>query len=323
MTEFSSDRRAVLAGGVSAAGLVLLSGCSESGGSPGGHPRNASEAAVPDDQIAAYVQSWDSAKELRQQHADLVQAHPGLAKLYFAFGEPDQQGNIHMPEMDPDAAAAFTDLVKDLGNLPVALSVGGYGDETSHQKLLGGWAVALDHPEAFAQETTKARAKLAGMLGRSVTEIGLDIDFEYPTVAQREKFTSLMNRLRGTLGTTALTLAMPAHDNQEGYDISQLEKIVDGINLMTYAYDNGSGTPKMVVDDVAAFAAKLKDPSKLIVGYSTDAQNDPLISSPAAMGKIHQAIGGRGIRTGGSFVWRSNGLSSEALRQLHLGVAAG
>ncbi|HXW14397.1 MAG TPA: glycoside hydrolase family 18 protein [Terriglobia bacterium] len=74
---------------------------------------------------------------------------------------------------------------------------------------------------------------------------GIDIDWEYPTAAQKQSFTNLLVELRQQLDPTAsadnrgylLTIAAPAGEsNYKNIDLAQISPQLDWINLETYDF---------------------------------------------------------------------------------------
>jgi len=262
--------------------------------------------------VDAYVPNWLDPEQYAAMQANL---RPGdLRRLYVAFAIPNVMGGVLLDQ----TPAGLVDLVHHLGeNTKVSLSVGGYGDTaapakspSSRSSVLAGWEAALQDPQGFTAKVAAARAALGLALGRPGSEIGLDLDFEYPSEKQRGALTYLVGALRPTV-QASLTMAVPARDNLGGFDIDKLTPTIDRFNVMTYAYGRDT-TPAMVVRDVRDWAERA-DSTKIAVGYSTEL-TDASINTPAAFGDIHRQV--QDVGANGSFVWTTEGLTPAHLTAL-------
>ncbi|KZW01393.1 hypothetical protein EXIGLDRAFT_738540 [Exidia glandulosa HHB12029] len=121
-------------------------------------------------------------------------------------------------------------------NLKVLLSVGGW---TYSQSGHFNFVTDASKRATFVQTAVKAVENYA--------LDGIDIDFEYPTAAQKSAFTSLMLALRQALDALQsskgdaqpylLTAALPAGlSNAANFDVGTLANVLDYFNLMTYDY---------------------------------------------------------------------------------------
>jgi hypothetical protein len=323
MTEFetytahpepSFSRRAFLyAGTVLAVGASLL-GCERTDGGPA-RVRTSETVAAPLP-LGVYAEDW------LEPHID-SDVNPGdVQTVYIAFGIPTVSGEISFEPPQPDSA--MLEFIGHLGvNTEVVLSIGGWGDEeapksseTSRTSVLAGMKQALVDPDGFVSAVSLTRERLAAALGRPIDKIGVDVDFEYPTIEQTTGLTGLMQLLRQSLPKASLTMAVPSDsDNLAGYDIPRLAEIVDRLNVMTYANGADYGPDNVVADIQQNFTPYVKDSTKIAVGLSTHPE-DPLLCTPEAMAQIHQKIKDRAIAVGGFFVWSADGLTAEHIAAL-------
>jgi GH18 family chitinase len=129
-------------------------------------------------------------------------------------------------------------------NLKTLLSVGGWSHRSAH-----GVALHVDgRDSAFACPVHRQRAQVRRDNGFD----GIDIDWEYPAdptrggrPADKKNFTSLMKELREAIASEAgknqkpallLTVATPAGNQAELFELGEVAKHVDWINLMTYDF---------------------------------------------------------------------------------------
>jgi hypothetical protein len=197
----------------------------------------------------------------------------------------------------------------------VSLSIGGYGDTTvarslpsSRAAIQRGWQTALTNPQGFAAAALETSSRLATELNLPPNEIGLDIDFEYPSVAQRTALTGLMRVLRAA-SDTQLSMAIPSHYNLDGYDVPVLAGIADQINVMTYANGADYG-PADATTDIRSFLKLAENPGNIAVGFSTDPAENPLLATPDAVLKLRRGLEAEGLSPRTEFIWSSDGLDA-------------
>lgn len=121
-----------------------------------------------------------------------------------------------------------------------------------HLKVLfsvGGWTLSAPFP-AVAADPIRRQA-FADSAAAWVSEQGfdgIDIDWEYPSLADKDNFTALMETTRQALDqqgqrdgkTYLLTIAAPAGAAKlAALDLSRLADVLDWINVMTYDYSGG------------------------------------------------------------------------------------
>lgn len=112
---------------------------------------------------------------------------------------------------------------------------------------VGGWT--LSTPFSTVAGSASLRAAFAASCADWVSAQGMDgidIDWEYPSVADKDHFTALIAATRAALDakgqadgkTYLLTLAAPAAESRiAAWDLPALAAAVDWINLMTYDYN--------------------------------------------------------------------------------------
>lgn len=158
-----------------------------------------------------------------------VPVDPSLfTHINYAFGHvTDSFDSVRIG--NPDGFCQVVDLKKQNSKLKVLLSIGGWGsgnfsEMAASDSLRGKFAQAcLDIVEAYGID-------------------GIDIDWEYPTVAaagisaspdDTGNFTLLMRDLRNVLGKDRLlTLATPA--SAKHFDFKAFLQYVDFVNIMAY-----------------------------------------------------------------------------------------
>jgi chitinase len=167
---------------------------------------------------------------------------------------------------------------------------------------VGGWA-HTDPPMAWLFTTMAETEKSRGeFISRSLAYVrdngfdGIDIDWEFPGDATRggrpidtKNFTLLMKEFREAIAKEAasskkpsllLTVATPAGDNMKLFELGEVQKYVDWINLMTYDFagdwDKATGmnapngkTGPGVPTSVANYLAAGVPPNKLVLGMPT------------------------------------------------------
>ncbi len=250
----------------------------------------ASPASSSDYKVIGYFTNWVETRKGCEFLAKDVDPS-AFTHINFAFAEvdpgPKGKAEPHFG-LAPFGAAAKS---RDLGNpgLKTLLSV-------------GGWA-HTDPPMAWLfttmAETEKSRAEF---IANSLKYVrgngfdGIDIDWEFPGDATRggrpidtKNFTLLMKEFReaiakevasGKKPALLLTIATPAGDNYKLFELGEVQKYVDWINLMTYDFagdwdaatgmnapnsKTGPGVPTSVANYLAAGVPA----HKLVLGMPT------------------------------------------------------
>jgi chitinase len=159
---------------------------------------------------------------------------------------------------------------------------------------LGGWGGCETCSPVFS--TRQGRSAFARSVDRAIRHFGadgIDLDWEYPTIAgypghpfapgDKATFTSLLQQLRNTLGTRrVISFAAGGfqHYLENAVDWKAAMKYVDYVNLMTYDFVSGAATTtghhtalystasqKESTDNcVKALVRKGVSPKKLIIG---------------------------------------------------------
>jgi len=189
-------------------------------------------------QVIGYVMDGKTLPSIDARKLDVIN---------FAFAHVDAAHAVFLPgDTAPQALRQLAALKQDNPRLRIVLSIGGWG--------------AGHFSEAAATPAARARfASTAIALMRLHRLDGLDIDWEYPTLAgpgishspeDRDNFTAMLAEARGQLDTLAastggsylLTIAAADGEAARGLDLPRIAPLLDWINLMTYDF-HGSLTP--------------------------------------------------------------------------------
>jgi chitinase len=165
-----------------------------------------------------------------------------LTHLFYAFATIEQ-GHLVLPEDAPAHLEALAGLKRGHPGLRTVLSIGGWG--------AGGFSDAALTERSRAAFAEEALAAADGF-------DGIDLDWEFPVSGgpaevthrpeDRRNATLLANVLRARLETgKILTAALPAgrlqsagpYDPAESFEIAELAKVLDFVNLMTYDFGTG------------------------------------------------------------------------------------
>lgn len=223
---------------------------------------------VPQKLISGYFPSWRwYDRDKLVQPATLDYSRYDIINYAFLDVEPNGSISLTDPWADKNlllgpinngSAPAGYDQSKDLGNPVYHQSGKRFSDYAHRNKVrlvvsLGGWA----HSENFSQvaASAAARARLASQCGTIVQLYqldGIDIDWEYPGQIERggraedkQNFTLLLQAIRQALDQKErqlrrellLTIACSAAPaRMTDIDWPQVKNLVDGINLMSYAF---------------------------------------------------------------------------------------
>jgi len=143
----------------------------------------------------------------------------------WAFGIPFETSIL---EVDPTAIKLLLAKKKVNPELKCLISI-------------GGWGTNFDTAMASKENQIKFAANCQTLLEEYQLD-GLDIDCEYPTSKQRGEFTELIKEIRKAIGVEKiLTIATPAAEQTtERFDLKELGRWCDYINVMCYDYDYGT-----------------------------------------------------------------------------------
>lgn len=146
-------------------------------------------------------------------------------------------------DADKQAFARLIALKKDYPHLKVMLSLGGWGGCETCSDVFNN----ADNRTAFAQSTLA--------IIKEHNADGIDLDWEYPTVAgypghtfadyDRDNFSALVQALRTAFGTKyELSFAAGGFDSflEKAVDWDAIMPLLDNVNIMSYDIVNG-GTP--------------------------------------------------------------------------------
>ncbi|WP_433202835.1 glycoside hydrolase family 18 protein [Dactylosporangium sp. CS-047395] len=165
-----------------------------------------------------------------------------LTHLFYAFATIEQ-GHLTLPEDAPAHLEDLAALKRGHPNLRTVLSIGGWG--------AGGFSDAALTRRSRAVFVEEALALADGF-------DGIDLDWEFPVSGgpaevthrpeDRRNATLLAKDLRERLGDEyILTAALPAgrlqaagpYDPAESFEIAELARVLDFVNLMTYDFGTG------------------------------------------------------------------------------------
>lgn len=166
-----------------------------------------------------------------------------LTHIIYSFLHLDGNKLSFDSATDKQALQRLVALKKQHPQLKVMLSLGGWGGCETCSDIFNN----ADNRKAFAQSTLA--------IIKEYNADGIDLDWEYPTVAgfpghkyaayDRASFTALVQQLRIALGNRyELSFAAGGFDNflETAVDWDAIMPLFDNVNLMTYDIVNG-GTP--------------------------------------------------------------------------------
>ncbi|XP_037094087.1 probable chitinase 10 [Pollicipes pollicipes] len=256
-------------------------------------------AEVIDDNLAppkvfCYVTSWARDREGRGRFSPADLDPKLCTHVVWAFGGI-QQGRIELPSQDQDRRDDDSDYqqllrLRDANpNLKLLLGLGGYAvDPATFQDL----TASSYRMNTFVYDAVDAI--------RKVKLDGVDIHWEYPSGHQdRRAYSSLLQEFRLAFDSEAsatrkprllLTAALPANPDaiQAGYDIPEISKYLDFLNLMAFdfhgAWDDvvGHNAPLYPMESASRAEKKLSvdgaarelvregaPPEKILIGLAT------------------------------------------------------
>lgn len=182
----------------------------------------------------AYLPTWLTP----EQNERIANIAPQLGGVTIAFALPSAAGEVQAPVIED-----IQSFKRIIGALPteatVSLAIGGWGgDDAAHKAILQGFKNGAAHPETFVKSTEQVMQTLEEQIGHEVK--GIDIDWEYPTVADAEGFTTLLTTLKRELPNARLSIAAPAYDTPASRGINtalrqpKVRSALDRVHVMTY-----------------------------------------------------------------------------------------
>jgi len=284
----------------------LLAACAGST-PPNGPAKTPPQAAIPAEQpgyrVIGYFTNWvENRKGCEFKATDV---DPSIfTHVNFAFAQVDPgQGGRAKPawRISPFGEGAS----HDLGPRGLYAQVNALKTKNTNLKTLisvGGWS-HTDPPMAWLfttmAESESSRGQFIDSSLKYVRENGfdgIDIDWEYPADPTRggrpidtKNFTLLVKEFRQAISVEAqksarppllLTLATPAGDQAKYFELGEIQKHVDWINLMTYdfagSWDPATGmnapnslTGPSVQSAVTTYLASGVPAEKLVLGMPT------------------------------------------------------
>ncbi|MDR1025306.1 MAG: glycoside hydrolase, partial [Treponema sp.] len=150
------------------------------------------------------------------------------------------------------------------------------------------------------------RELIADLLGAARNFDGLQIDFEYIPVRDREQFFSFLGELRAGLRDKFFTVALKARTrpvNNDVHDYARIGPLVDRILVMAYDEHWAGSAPGPVAGmewcrDVASYACSVIGREKLIMGlpFYGRAWIEPNPAKAYIYSQIESLLGENGIR---------------------------
>jgi len=229
---------------------------------------------LPENQRAArvfcYYTNWSNRRPGMGQFTPEDIDHTMCTHIFFAFATI--KDNRIAPSEDSDVGDAFTEGTYD--------RIQKIKEQNPKVKLLlavGGWAFGSEPFRALTENLFRMNGFVYDAIGflREHGFDGLDIDWEYPRGADdRASFVSLIKELRLAFEGEAessdnekllLTAAVPASFEAiaAGYDVPELAKYLDYINVMTYDFHGqwenrvGHNSPLFPLNSASDFQKKL------------------------------------------------------------------
>ncbi|GFR69857.1 chitinase [Elysia marginata] len=192
-----------------------------------------------------YFPSWASSRPSPLASYGVSDIDPKLCThIVYAFGKIDRDSKLLVPttplleDSRPNFVGKyrlFNDIKRENSRLKTLLSLGGQNDDGSGFKIITESDIIV---KRFAENAVKFLRK------RDFD--GLDIDWEYPTKETKRSFVLLLKALREAFDAEVanghskllLTIAGPPglYYIEPGYDIHNIARYVDYVNLMTYDY---------------------------------------------------------------------------------------
>lgn len=169
--------------------------------------------------VIGYYRSWH-----KKAYPHTAVPYQFLTHIAHAFIWPEANGNLAM-----DPFFLYPDLVKTAheNGVKIVVSLGGWGNDE-------GFGPMVSDP--------KARKNFVDQLVRFCVKNGYDgadLDWEYPSAAERDNLSLLVSELRREFQKNKLEIlsaALPAKDWRNGYDINVLKENMDWFGIMTYDF---------------------------------------------------------------------------------------
>ena len=220
--------------------------------------------------VFCYYTNWSNRRPGMGQFTPEDIDHSMCSHIFFAFATI--KDNKIAPSEDSDVGDAFTEGAYD--------RIQALKTQNPKVKILlavGGWAFGSEPFRALTENLFRMNGFVYDAIGflREHGFDGLDIDWEYPRGADdRASFVSLIKELRLAFEGEAessdndkllLTAAVPASFEAiaAGYDVPELAKYLDYINVMTYDFHGqwenrvGHNSPLFPLNSASAFQKKL------------------------------------------------------------------
>jgi GH18 family chitinase len=225
---------------------------------------------VTGQELEVYMPTWLSADEYKQ-----LQVLPGLKninRIIGAFAIPKSASKLSVPVISPE----LKDLLTTVPDTKFGLSIGGWGaTPEQHTSILGAWDDALAKPKLFSKRALAAAHEVGADY--------IDLDMEYPSVAQALTFMRLAHTLRETLPdqiglstTMAPAATAEAYVGSLAFGKHGLQTAIDTFHVLTYDHNgpwsetSGYGAPgTWTINCISEWVKKVGDPAQISVGYPT------------------------------------------------------
>jgi GH18 family chitinase len=222
-------------------------------------------------QFGGYLPNWLSDDEYSR-----INKLTGIDQLFIAFAVPMADSSIPEVYISPAGAAAATKLAQQADG-GTYISIGGWGGSAqSRASILTGFNNGLDSPEPFAATISSTVRALERRTG--IKDIGVDLDFEFPTEEQSRKLVRLVHYLHEA-GIQHVSVAVAAGgESSTGMRTVARELAGLGVdfNIMTYdmhgPWSQQAGplsTRAWTVDSIDGWVEETGDASRIHVGFPT------------------------------------------------------
>lgn len=186
--------------------------------------------------------------QARAQKPDHIPS--GLAThINYAFVGMNSNFDVENYEWDDDDLMAKLNALKTSNSeLKTLISIGGWNFCKGLTALYGG-ASATTFSNMASSSANRAHFITSAINYATAKGFnGIDIDWEYPSAAEKDNFTALLKELRDAITARGngfvLSIAAPAGpDTYANINLGAIHQYVDYINLMTYDFHGGSFEP--------------------------------------------------------------------------------
>lgn len=248
------------------AGIAVASACAIKAG--GG-------SEIPEPTVSTYLPTYASDADLTE-----FAAKGDMLKDFNAYdiasATPTASGDVEVPDMSPAYINTVHTIQTANPHAEFRLSVGGWSINGSHEAMENNLDAVFADPDRFVRSLINARNVTARMLDINKNKLGFTLDLEYPDAHEKQAMTTIVKELDKQQPDATITVAVPARNHQEGFDLKEIAKHAGTIEVMTYDYTTNSSPDQNkagdiapvneVVDDIGKAVQAVGDPSKVAVG---------------------------------------------------------